>query len=80
MEADLGSTVTLSCNVDGNPAPEIVWFHEPTRNVSFFIELHFLNTSEFKRYDLFHCCFLPLSKKLWFCQTCGMHHVNMYCI
>ncbi|OXA59029.1 irregular chiasm C-roughest protein isoform X2 [Folsomia candida] len=32
MEGDLGSTITLNCDVDGNPAPEIVWFHEPTRN------------------------------------------------
>lgn len=33
MQADLGTSVTLSCDVDGNPPPIIVWIYEPTRAV-----------------------------------------------
>lgn len=33
VEADLGNTVTLSCDVDGNPSPEIVWIFDPTERV-----------------------------------------------
>ncbi|XP_054285218.1 irregular chiasm C-roughest protein-like isoform X3 [Macrosteles quadrilineatus] len=28
MQADLGASVTLICDVDGNPPPDIVWIHE----------------------------------------------------
>lgn len=28
VEADLGATVTLRCDVDGNPAPDIEWINE----------------------------------------------------
>lgn len=32
VEAEEGSTVTLNCDVDGQPTPEIRWlFHEPGR-------------------------------------------------
>ncbi|XP_047509696.1 irregular chiasm C-roughest protein-like isoform X1 [Pieris napi] len=32
IEAEIGSSVTLSCDVDGQPQPEIRWlFHEPAR-------------------------------------------------
>lgn len=32
METDIGSSVILSCDVDGQPQPEIRWlFHEPGR-------------------------------------------------
>ncbi|KAF6215510.1 hypothetical protein GE061_010265 [Apolygus lucorum] len=34
IQADSGSTVTLSCDVDGNPQPDIVWLHEPTDRVA----------------------------------------------
>lgn len=27
IEADNGATVTLSCDVDGNPFPDITWYH-----------------------------------------------------
>ncbi|KAJ9599144.1 hypothetical protein L9F63_010412, partial [Diploptera punctata] len=30
IQADLGTTVTLSCDVDGNPPPDIVWIHDDT--------------------------------------------------
>lgn len=33
MEADIGATVTLICDVDGNPAPEIVWIFDPSDRV-----------------------------------------------
>ena len=28
VEADEGTTVTLSCDVDGNPVPETVWIFD----------------------------------------------------
>lgn len=28
MEVDLGATVTLRCDVDGNPTPDIEWINE----------------------------------------------------
>ncbi|KAG8322367.1 hypothetical protein J6590_024714 [Homalodisca vitripennis] len=28
VQADVGASVTLTCDVDGNPAPNIVWIHE----------------------------------------------------
>ncbi|CAB0007579.1 unnamed protein product [Nesidiocoris tenuis] len=34
LQADAGSTVTLTCDVDGNPQPDIVWLHEPTDRVA----------------------------------------------
>lgn len=33
VQADLGSTVTLMCDVDGNPPPNIVWIHEDSGRV-----------------------------------------------
>jgi hypothetical protein len=33
VEADIGNQVTLSCDVDGNPPPEIVWIFDPTERV-----------------------------------------------
>lgn len=34
VEADIGSSVTLACDVVGNPAPEILWIHEPNDKVN----------------------------------------------
>lgn len=28
IQADLGSSVTLTCDLDGNPPPEIIWLHQ----------------------------------------------------
>lgn len=38
VEAEIGKQVTLSCDVDGYPAPEIRWLHyeEDTNIVSFY--------------------------------------------
>ncbi|RZF42205.1 hypothetical protein LSTR_LSTR004354 [Laodelphax striatellus] len=33
VQAEMGATVTLSCDVDGNPPPEISWIHEDTDRV-----------------------------------------------
>ncbi|XP_046400034.1 kin of IRRE-like protein 1 isoform X2 [Ischnura elegans] len=33
VEAEEGSTVSMSCDVDGNPPADIVWIHEPTEKV-----------------------------------------------
>ncbi|KAH8303262.1 hypothetical protein KR059_005019 [Drosophila kikkawai] len=33
MEADIGSVVSLSCEVDSNPQPEIVWIQHPSDRV-----------------------------------------------
>lgn len=33
VEADIGSNVTLRCDVDGNPEPEISWTYEGSRRV-----------------------------------------------
>lgn len=33
VEADIGSNVTLWCDVDGNPEPEISWTYEDSRRV-----------------------------------------------
>lgn len=33
VEADAGSVVSLVCDVDGNPTPDIVWIHDPTNRV-----------------------------------------------
>ncbi|XP_042872259.1 irregular chiasm C-roughest protein-like [Penaeus japonicus] len=33
VDADEGEQVTLTCNVDGNPPPEIVWLHEAQKKV-----------------------------------------------
>lgn len=33
IQADLGASVTLSCDVDGNPFPDISWFHEDNPKV-----------------------------------------------
>ncbi|XP_017777803.1 PREDICTED: irregular chiasm C-roughest protein-like isoform X2 [Nicrophorus vespilloides] len=35
IQADLGASVTLTCDVDGNPFPDITWYHEDgTRIIS----------------------------------------------
>ncbi|XP_024083061.1 irregular chiasm C-roughest protein-like isoform X2 [Cimex lectularius] len=34
IQADQGSTITLTCDVDGNPQPDIVWHHESTNRVA----------------------------------------------
>jgi hypothetical protein len=34
VQADQGSTVTLTCDVDGNPPPDIVWVHQATDRVN----------------------------------------------
>nr|XP_029729836.1 irregular chiasm C-roughest protein-like [Aedes albopictus] len=33
VEADADRPVTLSCDVDGNPSPEIIWIHEESNRV-----------------------------------------------
>lgn len=33
VQADLGSSVTLTCDVDGNPPPDITWIHEDSARV-----------------------------------------------
>uniref|UniRef100_A0A182LX93 Ig-like domain-containing protein n=1 Tax=Anopheles culicifacies TaxID=139723 RepID=A0A182LX93_9DIPT len=33
VEADLDATVTLSCDIDGNPPPDVLWIHEPSDQV-----------------------------------------------
>ncbi|XP_055586391.1 irregular chiasm C-roughest protein-like [Uranotaenia lowii] len=33
VEADLDTVVTLSCDVDGNPSPDIVWVHEESGRI-----------------------------------------------
>ncbi|XP_054285221.1 irregular chiasm C-roughest protein-like [Macrosteles quadrilineatus] len=33
VQADVGATVTLTCDVDGNPKPNIVWIHEDSGRV-----------------------------------------------
>jgi hypothetical protein len=33
IQADLGTTVTLSCDVDGNPPADIEWIHDETAKV-----------------------------------------------
>lgn len=33
IEADNGSTIVLTCDVTGNPAPNILWIHEPNDKV-----------------------------------------------
>ncbi|XP_063842491.1 irregular chiasm C-roughest protein-like isoform X2 [Scylla paramamosain] len=33
QDADNGKNLTLTCNVDGNPPPEIVWLHEEGKKV-----------------------------------------------
>lgn len=34
MEADIDATVSLSCDVDGNPTPDIFWVHQANERVS----------------------------------------------
>lgn len=34
VQVDLDATVTLVCDVDGNPTPEITWIHEERDRVS----------------------------------------------
>ena len=33
VEADIDSVVTLACDVDGNPSPDIVWIHDASERV-----------------------------------------------
>lgn len=33
IEADNGSTIVLTCDVTGNPTPDILWIHEPNDKV-----------------------------------------------
>uniref|UniRef100_A0A182XXZ3 Ig-like domain-containing protein n=1 Tax=Anopheles stephensi TaxID=30069 RepID=A0A182XXZ3_ANOST len=33
VEADQDTTVTLSCDIDGNPPPDVLWIHEPSDQV-----------------------------------------------
>lgn len=34
VEADIDATVSLSCDVDGNPTPDIFWVHQANERVS----------------------------------------------
>lgn len=36
IEANNGATITLTCDVVGNPLPDILWIHEPNDKVCFF--------------------------------------------
>lgn len=31
IQADAGSSITLSCDVDGNPTPDVAWYHKDQR-------------------------------------------------
>ncbi|XP_075214168.1 irregular chiasm C-roughest protein-like [Lycorma delicatula] len=33
VQADFGTTFTLTCDVDGNPPPEIMWIHEESKKM-----------------------------------------------
>lgn len=33
IEADNGASITLTCDVVGNPSPDILWIHEPNDKV-----------------------------------------------
>uniref|UniRef100_A0A182QTQ6 Ig-like domain-containing protein n=1 Tax=Anopheles farauti TaxID=69004 RepID=A0A182QTQ6_9DIPT len=33
VEADQDATITLGCDVDGNPTPDVLWIHEPSDQV-----------------------------------------------
>lgn len=33
VQADHSAMITLTCDIDGNPQPDIVWYHEPTERV-----------------------------------------------
>lgn len=33
VQADPGTSVTLSCDVDGNPFPDIQWIHEDSNRI-----------------------------------------------
>lgn len=37
IEADNGASITITCDVVGNPAPDILWIHEPNDKVSEFM-------------------------------------------
>lgn len=34
VEADNGASITLTCDVVGNPMPDILWIHEPNDKVN----------------------------------------------
>lgn len=42
VEADLGTTVTLRCGVDGNPSPDIEWINENSDRVNLLRNLFLL--------------------------------------
>lgn len=35
VEADVDTSVSLQCDVDGNPIPDILWIHEPSDRVGY---------------------------------------------
>lgn len=35
VEADIDTSVSLQCDVDGNPIPDISWYHEPSDRVCY---------------------------------------------
>lgn len=35
IEADVDTSVSLQCDVDGNPIPDILWIHEPSDRVGY---------------------------------------------
>lgn len=51
VEADEGDTVTLTCNVDGNPTPDIEWIFNSNGKVIYHlnISLSFLKRGNFTR-------------------------------
>lgn len=36
VEADIDTSVSLQCDVDGNPIPDILWIHEPSDRVRYY--------------------------------------------
>lgn len=35
VDADIDTSVSLQCDVDGNPTPDILWTHEPSDRVRY---------------------------------------------
>ena len=48
VEADVGNTITLSCDVDGNPTPEIVWIFDPSERVKVLFTQKLKNKLKYK--------------------------------
>lgn len=42
VEADIDGTISLYCDVDGNPSPDILWIHEPHDRVCLCIYIFIL--------------------------------------